>query len=140
MASKTLLDKGANVIGLIRDWVPKSNLILLGCSDKIPTVRGEVENYFLLERIINEHEVDTVFHLAAQTIVGIASNPLSTFETNIKGTWNMLEACRRNSSGTKVVVASSDKAYGWHEVLPYTEKTFLNARILMMFLKVVPIY
>ena len=80
-----------------------------------------------MERIINEYEVDTVFHLAAQTIVGIAnSNPLSTFETNIKGTWNMLEACRRNSSGTKVVVASSDKAYGWHEVLPYTEKTFLN--------------
>lgn len=125
--TKALLDKGANVIGLIRDWVPKSNLILLGCSDKIITVRGEVENYFLLERIINEYEVETVFHLAAQTIVGIAnSNPLSTFETNIKGTWNVLEACRKSSSCAKVVVASSDKAYGCHEALPYTEKTFLR--------------
>jgi CDP-glucose 4,6-dehydratase len=84
---KTLVENGANVIGLIRDWVPKSNLILQSTINKITTVRGEVEDYFLLERILNEYEIDTVFHLAAQTIVGIANrNPISTFETNIKGT------------------------------------------------------
>ncbi len=125
--TKILLDKGANIIGLIRDWVPKSNLILQDSISQIITVRGEVGDYFLLERILNEYEVDTVFHLAAQTIVSIANkNPASTFETNIKGTWNLLEACRRNPVVKRVVVASSDKAYGECEVLPYSEKTELK--------------
>lgn len=119
---KDLADAGANVTGLIRDWVPRSNLILQGSINEINTVRGDVKDYFLLERVLNEYEIDTVFHLAAQTIVSIANrNPLSTFEANIKGTWNVLEACRRNPKVEKVIVASSDKAYGEHEVLPYTE-------------------
>ncbi len=124
---KDLVDKKANVTGLIRDWVPESNLILQGSINKINTVRGDIKDYFLLERVINEYEIDIVFHLAAQTIVGIANrNPLSTFETNIKGTWNILEACRRNPIVKKVVVASSDKAYGDQDILPYTEDTPLK--------------
>lgn len=119
---KVLLNRGANVVGLIRDWVPKSNLILQSSINKITTVRGEIENYFLLERVLNEYEIDTVFHLAAQTIVSIANrNPISTFETNVKGTWNLLEACRKNSTVKRIIIASSDKAYGEHEILPYTE-------------------
>lgn len=124
---KDLVDRGANITGLIRDWVPRSNLVLQGSIENINTVRGDISDYFLLERALNEYEIDTVFHLAAQTIVGIANrNPLSTFETNIKGTWNILEACRRNPAVKKVVVASSDKAYGEQEVLPYTEVTPLK--------------
>ena len=119
---KDLAEKDANVTGLIRDWVPKSNLILQDSINKINTVRGDINDYFLMERILNEYEIDTVFHLAAQTIVSIANrNPMSTFETNIKGTWNILEACRRNPIVERVIVASSDKAYGEHEILPYTE-------------------
>jgi CDP-glucose 4,6-dehydratase len=76
----------------------------------------------LLERILNEYEIDTVFHLAAQTIVEIANNnPVSTFEANIKGTWNILEACRRNKKVKKIIIASSDKAYGYQTGLPYNE-------------------
>ena len=94
---KALVEKGANVTGLIRDLVPKSNLNWSGFNEKINIVRGDINDYFLLERVLNEYEIDTVFHLAAQTIVTIANrNPLSTFESNIKGTWNLLEACRRN--------------------------------------------
>ena len=119
---KELINNGANVTGLIRDWIPKSNLILQGSLNKINTVRGDVEDYFLMERVINEYEIDTVFHLAAQTIVSIANrNPISTFEANIKGTWNILEACRKNPTVKRVVMASSDKAYGEHEILPYKE-------------------
>jgi len=125
--TKVLLDKGANVIGLVRDWVPKSNLILDGSINKLITVRGCIEDYFILERILNEYEIDTVFHLAAQTIVGIANrNPISTFETNIKGSWNILEACRRNHLVKRIIIASSDKAYGAHKVLPYCEETPLR--------------
>jgi len=91
------------------------------------TVRGCIEDYFILERILNEYEIDTVFHLAAQTIVGIANrNPISTFETNIKGSWNILEACRRNHLVKRIIIASSDKAYGAHKVLPYCEETPLR--------------
>jgi len=120
--TKTLVEKGADVIGLIRDLVPKSNLNWIGFNEKINVVRGELEDYLNLERALNEYEIDTVFHLGAQTIVSIANrNPLSTFESNIKGTWNLLEACRRTNTVTRVVVASSDKAYGVHKDLPYTE-------------------
>lgn len=127
--TKALIERDANVIGLIRDLVPKSNLNWSGFNDKINIIRGEIEDYFLLERTINEYEVDTVFHLAAQTIVTIANrNPLSTFEANIKGTWNILEACRRNPLVKRIIVASSDKAYGDQEKLPYNEVTPLEGR------------
>jgi CDP-glucose 4,6-dehydratase len=125
--TKALVERGVNVVGLVRDNVPRANFLRLGLDKVITTVRGEVENYFLLERIINEYEIDTVFHLAAQTIVTIANrNPVATFETNIKGTWNLLEACRRNPTVKRIVVASSDKAYGEHKVLPYKEEAALK--------------
>ncbi len=127
--TEALLERGALVTGLIRDWVPQARLVQGKALEKITTVRGEVEDYPLLERILNEYEIDTVFHLAAQTIVGTANrNPLSTFETNIKGTWNVLEACRRTSRVLRIVVASSDKAYGDQTELPYTEATPLAGR------------
>jgi len=126
---KYLVGAEVNIVGLIRDWVPRSKLLLDGSIDKINVVRGCMEDYSIIERIIGEYEVDTVFHLAAQTIVGIANrNPLSTFESNIKGTWNILEACRRSLNVEKIIVASSDKAYGDQEKLPYDEETPLEGR------------
>jgi len=120
--TKTLVERGAELTGLIRDLVPKSNLNWSGFNDKINIVRGELEDYPNLERALNEYEIETVFHLGAQTIVGIANrNPLSTFDSNIKGTWNVLEACRRTDTVRRVIVASSDKAYGSHDSLPYDE-------------------
>lgn len=123
--TKELLDKGANIIGLVRDTVPKSYVVDI--IDKITVVHGDIESLELIERALNEYEIDTVFHLAAQTIVGTANrSPISTFETNIKGTWNVLEACRRISTVKSVVIASSDKAYGVQEKLPYDETTSLK--------------
>lgn len=127
--TKKLVENGANVTGLIRDLVPQSNLNWSGYTNKMITVRGEIEDYFILERILNEYEIDTVFHLAAQTIVTIANrNPLSTFEANIKGTWNILEACRRSPLVRRIVVASSDKAYGSQKKLPYDENNSLEGK------------
>ncbi len=127
--TKELTSKGANVVGLVRDNVPKSYLYKSGYINKITTIRGELEDYPLLERALNEYEIETVFHLGAQTIVTIANrNPLSTFDANIKGTWNMMEACRRSPLVKRIVVASSDKAYGDQEKLPYDEKTPLEGR------------
>jgi len=127
--TKSLAEKEANVVGLIRDLVPRSNLNWSGFNNEIISVRGEIEDYFLLERTINEYEIDTVFHLAAQTIVTIANrNPISTFKANIEGTWNILEACRRSPLVKRIIVASSDKAYGDQEKLPYDEKTPLEGR------------
>ena len=124
--TKILVERGADVTGLIRDIVPRSNLNWTGFNNKINIVRGELEDYPLLERTLNEYEIDTVFHLGAQTIVGIANrNPLSTFESNIKGTWNILEACRRTNTVLRIIVASSDKAYGEHDNLPYNESCSL---------------
>ncbi|MFC1951674.1 GDP-mannose 4,6-dehydratase [Chloroflexota bacterium] len=120
--TQLLVAHKANVVGLVRDLVPKSNLIQTGVYDKINIVRGCVEDFLTIERALNEYEIDTVFHLAAQTIVGIANrNPLSTFESNIKGTWCVLEACQRVSVVKRIVMASSDKAYGEQEELPYHE-------------------
>jgi CDP-glucose 4,6-dehydratase len=117
------------VVGLVRDYVPKSRLFVLKLKEKMVAVKGNVENYSLLERAINEYEIDTVFHLAAQTIVNIFNkNPLSTFDANIRGTWNLLEACRRNTGVQRIIVASSDKAYGEHERLPYQEDAPLQGR------------
>lgn len=119
---KFLADGGANVIALVRDFVPKSNLYLSGYDRKVAQVEGELEDYFLLERALGEYQIDTIFHIGAQTQVEIANrNPISTFETNIRGTWNILEACRRSPLVKKIIVASSDKAYGSHKTLPYDE-------------------
>ena len=124
-----LLDAGADLVCLVRDWVPQSLLIHDRLIDKLKVVRGDVEDQKLLERILGEYEVDTVFHLAAQTIVGIANrNPVSTFQTNIGGTWSLLEACRRSPTVKQIVLASSDKAYGDNESLPYDEETALNGQ------------
>ncbi|QGJ69062.1 Nucleoside-diphosphate-sugar epimerase [Planctomycetales bacterium 10988] len=124
---RALLEKGAHVVGLIRDQVAGSELQRSGLIDKIDVVRGEINDYALLERSMAEYEVQTVLHLAAQTIVGIANrSPLSTFEANIKGTWCLLEAARRCGYNPQVVVASSDKAYGDQPVLPYTEDAPLH--------------
>jgi CDP-glucose 4,6-dehydratase len=125
--TQELVARGANVVGLVRDWVPQSRLFTENFSQKIKTVYGCIEDLATLERIINEYEVDTVFHLAAQTIVGVANRePLATFEANIRGTWNILEACRQVGGVSRIVVASSDKAYGDQEILPYDEKTPLQ--------------
>jgi CDP-glucose 4,6-dehydratase len=117
-----LLENGAKVTALIRDRIPNSELNLSGNVKKINTVDGSLTDINVIKRALNEYEVDTVFHLAAQAIVTTANrSPLSTFESNIKGTWNILEACREHRLTERVVVASSDKAYGDQEKLPYTE-------------------
>jgi CDP-glucose 4,6-dehydratase len=122
-----LVEEGAEVVGLIRDLVPKSNLNWSGFHNQINIVRGSVTEYEVIERAFNEYEVDTCFHLAAQTIVGIANNsPLSTFESNIKGTWTLLEAARRVGRLERIVIASTDKAYGDQDILPYTEEAPLK--------------
>jgi CDP-glucose 4,6-dehydratase len=119
---KRLVAEGADVTCLVRDWVPRSELAATGLLERVNVVRGDVRDQVLLERAIGEYETDTVIHLAAQTIVGIANrNPVSTFETNVAGTWALLEACRRSPRVKQVVLASSDKAYGDHEKLPYGE-------------------
>lgn len=126
---RELLSRGAHVVGLVRDQVCGSELSRSGLLGQIDTVQGCVEDEPFLERVMAEYEVQNVFHLAAQTIVGIANrSPLSTFETNIKGTWCVLEAARRCGFEPHVVVASSDKAYGDQELLPYTEDAPLEGR------------
>lgn len=119
---KRLVEHGAEVTCLVRDWVPRSELVQAGILEKVNVVRGDVRDQAVLERAIGEFETDTVIHLAAQTIVGIANrNPISTFETNVQGTWALLEACRHSPRVKQIVLASSDKAYGDHEKLPYDE-------------------
>ena len=119
---RRLRQAGASVVCLVRDWVPESELVRSGDLARATVVRGDVRDQATLERALGEHEIGTVIHLAAQTIVGIANrNPVSTFETNIQGTWALLEACRRSPLVQQVVVASSDKAYGVHDQLPYDE-------------------
>lgn len=121
--AKSLTEKNAQVIVLIRDHDPQSEFIRSGRIRHTTVVNGALENLSAIERAINEHEVDTVFHLGAQTIVGTAlRNPLPTFESNIRGTYHLLECCRLHKSIVKrIVVASSDKAYGSSPQLPYTE-------------------
>lgn len=125
--TRELVDNGANVVALIRDVVPKSQLCRSGYYNKVTIVNGAVEDYSAVERALNEYEIETIFHLAAQTIVGTANrSPLSTFESNIKGTWVLMEAARNSRMVKRVVVASSDKAYGEHKVLPYSEEAPLK--------------
>jgi CDP-glucose 4,6-dehydratase len=124
---RRLLGLKADVICLVRDWIPQSELVRGNLLDRVRVVRGDVRNQALLERVLGEFEIDTVLHLAAQTIVGIANrNPVSTFESNIRGTWVLLEACRRSPLVRQIVVASSDKAYGRAGRLPYDESTPLS--------------
>ncbi len=126
---RRLIEAGADVTCLVRDWVPQSELVRTGLIERVKVVRGDIRDREVLERTLGEYEIDTVIHLAAQTIVSIANrNPLSTFETNIAGTWNLLEACRRSPKVRQIVVASSDKAYGDQEILPYDEKTPLQGK------------
>lgn len=126
---RALVGSGADVICLVRDWVPQSELVRSRVIEQVKVVRGDVRDQPLLERILGEYEVRTVFHLAAQTIVGIANrNPVSTFESNVQGTWSLLEACRRSPLVGQIVLASSDKAYGDQEELPYEEGTPLQGR------------
>jgi len=126
---RALLERGAHVVGLVRDQVSGSELGRGGLLDRIDVVRGSLEDSVLMERALAEYEIQTVLHLAAQTIVGIANrSPLSTFESNIKGTWCLLEAARRCGYNPHVVVASSDKAYGEQAQLPYTEDAPLQGR------------
>ena len=122
--TKRLLEENSYVVAFVRDSDPQSEFFKSGIYKNTTLVQGELENFLSVERAINEHEIDTVFHLGAQTIVGTAlRSPLSTFESNIRGSYNLLEACRRHSSLVKrVVVASSDKAYGSSDILPYTEE------------------
>lgn len=127
--TEELMNLKVNVVVLVRDHVPHSRIYREGLVKKINVVSGNLEDYSVVERTLNEYEIEVVFHLAAQAIVPIAnSNPLSTFESNIKGTWTLLEACRRNKQIKKIIVASSDKAYGEQAVLPYTEEMHLMGR------------
>ena len=126
---KALVELRADVVCLVRDWVPQSELVRRGLLDRVKSARGDVRDQADLERVLNEFEADTVLHLAAQTIVGTANrNPVSTFETNVAGTWALLEASRRCPGVKQIVLASSDKAYGDQTDLPYTEDMPLKGR------------
>jgi CDP-glucose 4,6-dehydratase len=120
---RELVAAGASVTVLVRDWDAQSELIRSGTVERTSVVHGAVEDFAAIERALVEHEIGTVFHLAAQTIVGAARrSPLATFEANIRGTYNVLEACHRQSDQIqRIVIASSDKAYGASDQLPYTE-------------------
>jgi CDP-glucose 4,6-dehydratase len=121
---RRLLEAEADIVCLVRDWTPQSELVQSRMIDQVSVVRGDICDQEVLERALGEFEISTVIHLAAQSIVGIANrNPSSTFEANIGGTWKLLEACRRSPKVSEIVMASSDKAYGEAPVLPYTEKT-----------------
>ncbi len=126
--AESLVDKGAEVVALIRDDIPGSPLEYSKIREKLKgIVTGDLNNYEILQRAFNEYEITICFHIAAQAIVGVANrSPLSTFESNIKGTWNILEASRNSKLMDKIVIASSDKAYGEHKQLPYTEDYCLN--------------
>ncbi len=126
---KRLLAAKADIICLVRDWIPQSEIVRSGNLEIVKVVRGDIRDQDLLERTLGEYEINTVIHLAAQTIVTIANrNPNSTFETNIGGTWRLLEACRRSPAVKQIVIASSDKAYGDQPILPYDENTPLQGQ------------
>lgn len=124
-----LIEKGAKVVCLERDSVRANSLDALGLRDKATIISGSIEDFSLMERILNEYEIEAVFHLAAQALVGAANrSPLSTFEANIRGTYLLLEACRQSETVKRIAVASSDKAYGSHDALPYREDFPLQGR------------
>lgn len=124
--AERLLDLGAEVIVPRRDVPARSYFRIAGLEERCTLVQADLLDFDALVRVVNEYGVRAVFHLAAQTIVGTANrSPLSTFESNIRGTYNLLEACRTagvvGDPVERIVVASSDKAYGSHETLPYRE-------------------
>ncbi len=124
-----LVGQGADVVALVRDWVPHSTLLSTDLMRDVTIARGDIREQAVLERVLGEYEIDTVFHLAAQTIVGVANrNPVSTLDSNIRGTWAVLEAARRSPLVKAIIIASSDKAYGDHDVLPYDEAAPLQGR------------
>lgn len=126
--TEELVTKGATIVVIIRDWVPDALLFDSPAFSKVIVVRGDIIDIDVVERCINEYEIDTIFHLGAQTIVPTANRaPLSSFESNIKGTWTILEACRRVGTVQRIVVASTDKVYGTQLTLPYTEEMPLLA-------------
>ena len=125
--ARALIDKGAQVSTIIRDIKKNNNLDILGIKNKINIVYGDLVGLKDCERAINEYNVEFCFHIGAQALVGPANrSPLSTFESNIKGTWNIVEACRLSKTIKGMVIASSDKAYGQQKKLPYTEDSPLN--------------
>lgn len=126
---RQLLQNGAKIYCLQRDLVRANSLDILGLRDKVTIINGSIEDIKLIEQVLNEYEIDTVFHLAAQALVGAANrSPLSTFKTNIRGTYLLLEICRLSESVKRIVVASSDKAYGTHNSLSYWEDLPLQGR------------
>jgi CDP-glucose 4,6-dehydratase len=126
--TRALVTRGDRVVVLQRDRAPRSALLLDGIEDALDVVHGDLNEPGLVARALGEYEVDTVFHLAAQTIVGTANrSPLATFESNVRGTWTLLEACRLHGA-QRVVVAASDKAYGASATLPYREDMPLDPR------------
>lgn len=125
---EALIKVKAEIVVLVRDWVPHSRFLSNNLSNNTTVIRGDLSDTKFIERVLAEYEIQSVFHLAAQTIVPIANkNPLSTFESNIAGTWNLLEASRLIKSIDSIVVASSDKAYGDVPQLPYDETMPLRA-------------
>jgi CDP-glucose 4,6-dehydratase len=125
---KELVDRGARVVALVRDSAPRSMLARDGLLACVEIVRGSVADRSLLRRVMCEYEISTVFHLAAQTLVGVArTDPVGTLEANIEGTWNVLEAAR-HSPIHALVAASSDKAYGPSANLPYQETHPMEGR------------
>jgi CDP-glucose 4,6-dehydratase len=126
--TRRLIDDGAYVVALVRDADPQSELLRSGTINRTSVVNGRLEDYETIERAVNEHDVDTIIHLGAQTIVSTAHrSPMQTMQTNIGGTWNVLEAARVHPDLVRrVMVASSDKAYGEVSVLPYREDTPLR--------------
>lgn len=126
---KRLVEAGADVVCLVRDWIPQCELSRANLLERVKIVRADVRDQAALQRTLGEYEVQVVFHLAAQTTVGVANrSPVSTFESNIQGTWALLEACRLSPLVKQIIVASSDKAYGDQEIQPYTEEMPLQGR------------
>jgi CDP-glucose 4,6-dehydratase len=124
--AKALLESGAEVSSLDREGTTPTGLELHGIAGDVDDAVGDLRDHDLVLALLRDNRIDAVFHLAAQAIVGDANaSPIPTFQTNIEGTWIVLEACRE-AGVDLVVVASSDKAYGPHERLPYTEESALR--------------
>jgi CDP-glucose 4,6-dehydratase len=125
---KALLEQGAVPVVLVRDHAPQSMFFREDLARRCAIVRGSLQDFPLLRRTLSEYSVATAFHLAAQAIVSTAKvDPLGTLETNVQGTWNLLEACRQTKV-SQILIASSDKAYGAHESLPYVESQALQGK------------
>ena len=126
---KQLLDLQADVVCLVRDWIPGCELVRANLIEHVKVVRGDVRDQALLERILGEYEINTVVHLAAQSIVKVANrDPAEALDTNVRGTWSLLEACRKRPPVRQVVLASTDKVYGDTDILPYKEEMPLLAK------------